>query len=226
MAAGGVAFQARQILRRARSGTLATLADGAPYASLVTIASDPAGDVLLLLSDLADHTRNLKADDRASLLLEEARGRVNPQTGPRIGLQGRVAPIVGGAASTRFLAHHPSARGYAGFADFGFYRLGVERVHYVGGFARAHWIEAAGWHVDGSALAAAETELLERLNNAHSELIQRLVRDRLGRRGDRWKAVGCDPDGIDLRQGNRFAWLAFAAPLMPTEDPIAALQQL
>ncbi|MBC8239575.1 MAG: pyridoxamine 5'-phosphate oxidase family protein, partial [Alphaproteobacteria bacterium] len=142
------ATRARAMVRRARSASLATATaskDGFPYASFVTIACDMDASPLMLFSLLADHTRNLAEDARASLLFEETSRRANPQTGPRVTLAGRISkvpPAKNESLARRFLARHPNARMYAGFADFAFYRMTVERAHWVGGFASARRLPA------------------------------------------------------------------------------------
>src|SRR3954466_1932015 len=64
---------AKSLLRRSRQGALATLmvGSGAPYCSLVNLASHPDGSPILLISALAVHTRNILADSRVSLMLDE-----------------------------------------------------------------------------------------------------------------------------------------------------------
>jgi putative heme iron utilization protein len=76
---------ARSLLRRARSGTLATLdaGTGAPFASLVSVATDSDGSPLFLVSTLAAHTGHLAHDPRASLLLA-AGGKGDPLAHPRL----------------------------------------------------------------------------------------------------------------------------------------------
>ncbi|TAN67708.1 MAG: pyridoxamine 5'-phosphate oxidase family protein, partial [Magnetospirillum sp.] len=73
----------RRVARGQRKAALATSLDGRPYVSLVTVAFDHDLSPVLLLSRLADHTRNLLADPRAALLLDGTQGHANPQTGPR-----------------------------------------------------------------------------------------------------------------------------------------------
>ena len=82
----GIGFEARKLVRAARAGTLATAADGGqPFASLVTPACAPDFSILLLLSNLSEHTRHLRAEPRCSILVsgtpEEAR---TPKTAPRV----------------------------------------------------------------------------------------------------------------------------------------------
>src|SRR5450631_1549257 len=86
---GGTAFEARKLLRAARSGTLATAADGGqPFASLVTPACTPDLSLLLLLSDLSEHTRHLRAEPRCSILVCGTAEGANPQTAPRLTVTG------------------------------------------------------------------------------------------------------------------------------------------
>ncbi|CCQ75013.1 HugZ family protein [Magnetospira sp. QH-2] len=124
-------------------GTLATLdTTGAPYASLATFAMDDDYCPILLLSDLADHTRNMVRDPRVSLLVEQAKHLKNPQTGPRVSIGGRIEKADDPAAKERFLSTHPTAAVYADFGDFNCYRLIPVTFHFVGGFGSAVWIGA------------------------------------------------------------------------------------
>jgi putative heme iron utilization protein len=133
----------RALMRAQATAALGTLMDGAPYVSLVLVAFDADGAPLLLLSRLAQHTRNLLADPRVSLLFDGTAGLDDPLTGPRLTVLGPAAPCPDPKALERYLARHPSAATYAGFGDFQLYRVGIERGHCVAGFGRIAWIEAA-----------------------------------------------------------------------------------
>ena len=85
-------WPARQLLRAARMAALASSAGGQPFASLVTPACAPDLSVLLLLSDLSEHTRHLRAEPRCSLLVAGPAEGANPQTAPRLTLTGLAAP--------------------------------------------------------------------------------------------------------------------------------------
>lgn len=221
--------QARHLMRQQRSAALATAAQDAaswPYASLVTTACDTDGSPILLLSNLADHTRNLKAEPRASLLFEAAAGRANPQTGPRVSVIGTIAPADEPHLRRRFLARHPTARLYAGFADFGVYRMQVVRAHFVAGFGRSVWIERDHFCIPAAvaaAFAGGEEEALAQLNGDRHAALQALAGKRSRRSGDAWMAVGLDPDGIDLCCGTATARLSF---LHAIPAPTAAAEAL
>ena len=137
------AGQARRLIRAAERAVLATSLSGWPYASLVLPACDPEGMPLLLLSDLAEHAKNLKADPRCSLLYDGTKGLTDALTGPRVTVLGEARPIQDNDLLARFVAHHPTAARYAGFGDFRLYRLSIARAHLVAGFGAIHWIEGA-----------------------------------------------------------------------------------
>ena len=196
----------------AGAGSAGAGSTGWAYASLVTVAWDCDASPILLLSDLADHTHNLEADPRASLLVEAASRLANPQSGPRVSLMGRLARTGEARHGRRFLARHPDARQYAHFNDFHFHRMSLERGRFVGGFARAAWIEGPDLVFDGAAsaaMAACETAVIEHMNRDHRDAVRLYANALLGRRGKDWKVTGVDPEGIDLRLGRSFARLRF-----------------
>src|SRR5260221_3435952 len=141
------ALTARRLLRSLDRASLATsLAaslGGGPYASLVLVATAPDGSPLLLVSDLAQHAVNIAAEPRVALLFDGTAGLAEPLTGPRATVLGRAERSADERLRARFLAHHPGAALYAGFADFHLYRIAVERAHLVAGFGRIDWIAAA-----------------------------------------------------------------------------------
>ena len=129
---------ARELVQAAATATLATLgADGAPFASLVTMAATADGAPVMLLSDLAEHTRNLRRDARASLLIVAPGGEGgDPLAGARVTLTGTVAPSDDEDGRRHFLARHPGAERTAAFRDFRFYRFTTTRAHLIAGFGR------------------------------------------------------------------------------------------
>ena len=130
---------ARNLLNRCDRAALATLGDdGMPFASLVILSVDARRQPFLLLSDLAVHTKNLRQRPQASLLLvEDLSSAADPLVQDRLTLCGLVTDCEDGQASSdRFLRDHPQASGYAGFADFSYYRMDCSSAHLVAGFGR------------------------------------------------------------------------------------------
>lgn len=199
-----------------------------PYASLVTVATTQDGSPILLLSGLSEHTRNIAADDRVSLLFDGSDGYANPQQGPRVTLLGRAHRTEDAACRVRFLARHPAAQLYAGFGDFGFWRIEMLRAHYVGGFARAVWVEdnlAAATAV-AQGMAAAEAAILAHMNQDHGAAVQLYARRLLGQSTDGWRMSGIDLDGCDLMRGESILRLSFDQPLTGPEAARTVLAEL
>jgi putative heme iron utilization protein len=150
-----LAATARVLLRDGTSGVLSTLSTrkpGWPLGTLVAYAVDEQGRPLFLFSEMSQHTKNLRADPRASLFVQEAGAR-KPQSSPRMALLGTVAPVPGGeadAARARYVAVHKEGSTFADLGDFLFWRMTVEDVHVVGGFAQAGWLAAAQLSEGGS----------------------------------------------------------------------------
>lgn len=222
--------ECRQLLRSADKAVLSTLLEGTgePYGSLVLVACTTVGEPLFLLSDLADHTKNLKADARASLLLDGTAGLDDPLTGARASLQGRVEKVDDPLMRTRYIRRHPSARMYAGFGDFNLYRLIPERAHLVAGFGKIHWTDASGllYAGDCQELADAEAEVLAHMNSDHLDAVALFANRLLGLPGIGWILTGVDPEGCDLRRSGMVARLAFDKPVADAEAARVELVRL
>lgn len=212
---------AKRLLREAGEGALATLMpDGAPYASLVTVASLPDGSPILLLSKLARHTENIAADARVSLLLAEKRAG-GPLAGARIGISGRIEKTEDPAAKRRFLARHPSAIGYAEFADFGFFRIEMESAHLVAGFGRIVDLSAKELRTrtdDAEKLLAAEEGAVQHMNEDHLDAIELYATVLLGEKPGGWKIASLDPEGCDLISGETVRRLEFPARVTQADE--------
>lgn len=226
---------ARDLVRRLDRASLATIgrpdgaAAGEPYASLVLVAAMPDASPILLISTLADHTRNLAADPRVSLLFDGTAGLDEPLMGARVSVQGRAARSDLPAAGARYLARHPSAAMYAGFKDFAFYTVEIRAAHIVAGFGRIHWLDGADIRddvADAAALIAAESEIVAHMNADHADAVQLYATRLLGRGGDGWAMTGCDPEGADLRRGGDTARLAFGTRATTPDAARAELVRL
>lgn len=196
---------ARSLLRRRREGALATLmpGTGAPYCSLVNCASAPDGSPLLLVSRLALHTRNMLADARISLMLDE-RAPGDPLEGARIMVSGAAQLADGNSVANlrqRYLSAHPGAEAFVGFKDFSFFQVRIAGVHLVAGFGRIVDLTPAQVLTDirgAGELIAAEPDIRDHLNSDHQEALALYATRLLGAGPGEWRCTGCDPDGLDL----------------------------
>jgi putative heme iron utilization protein len=205
---GDLAADARALIRRGLKASLATIAaDSAhPYASLITVATDAAGHPIFLISTLAQHTRNLAKDTRASILFDGTGAAGDPLQGARVTVLGRAEKTADASVRRRFLARHPEAPFYADFPDFSFWRLQVEGAHFIGGFGRIIDFpptELLTSTEGADALLGAEADILEHMNEDHSDAIGLYATRLAGGPEGAWRMSGIDPDGCDLlREGD------------------------
>ncbi|MFO0996864.1 MAG: DUF2470 domain-containing protein [Alphaproteobacteria bacterium] len=199
-----------------------------PYVSLALVASAADATPLLLLSSLAEHTRNIAQDARLALLYDGTQGLDDPLTGMRASVVGRAIRSERADDRTRFLARHPSARVYADFQDFAVYRVAVDRVHLVAGFGRIRWLAAAEILLADvpAGLMAQEGDILDHMNGDHAEAIGLYATAILGRTPGEWRMTGLDPEGCDLRCGGATARLTFAQAIQNPEEARATLARL
>jgi putative heme iron utilization protein len=226
------AERARTLVALIKTGTLSTLAlepAGYPYGSFVTVAFD-SGDPVFLISGLAEHTKNLERDPRASLLVAES-GADDPLANGRVTLLGPCARVEGddGSARTAFLTAHPNAAYYADFRDFAFWKLRVNAIRYIGGYGRMSWISETDWQgADPDPVTPFAAGTIAHMNADHADALV-LYCHAFSRATDITSATmtGVDRYGFDMSaktpEGPRPVRVAFARPVSSAEDVRAAL---
>jgi len=216
---------ARRFLRARRAGVLATLSQrhgGHPYASTVSFVTDAEGCPVLLLSALAEHTRNLRADPRVSLLVADP--EADMQAAPRLTLLGSAEPRPE-AFRERYLRLLPQAASYAGLPDFACYGIRPLRLRFIGGFGDIRWIEAAAYATAPGELAAREPEVLARWNQERGEVLRTLCRRRVGS-DTVVEAVGLDGDGLDILANGAILRFDFDVTATTEQEALGALTRL
>lgn len=206
---------AKSLLRRSRQGALATLMPGSgdPYCSLVNLASHPDGSPILLISRLAVHTKNILADSRVSLMLDE-RAAGDPLEGARIMLSGRAeqAEDERDLLQRRYLNAHPASEAFVSFKDFAFFRIRPAGTHLVAGFGRIVDLKPEQFLTDlagAEDLLAAEEGAVEHMNADHRDTMGLYATRLLGAAAGDWRCTGCDPEGLDMQDGQTALRLDF-----------------
>ena len=213
-------WQARCLLRGARSATLGTQAGGQPFTALVTPATAPDLSVLLWLSSLSEHTRHLMAEPRCALMVVGEAEGANPQTAPRLTVTGLAERIEDAALKARWLAMHPYAALYAGFGDFALWRIRPAGGLFVGGFARATRLRQAELVPEAEAVArvaAAEPDIVSHCNTDHAGAMEELGG------GAGWRMVAADVDGCLLAFGEQVRRIPWSAPVADADGVRAEL---
>lgn len=206
---------ASEFLRAQRYGVLSTHSrsvPGYPFGSITPYVLGAAGEPVIYISTLAEHTKNVAADPRVSLTVFDPTDAADPQAGARLTVLADAYALTGeaaAAAGARYYRYFPAARAYADTHDFGFYALRAVRLRFIGGFGKIGWIEPAEIDLKNP-LAAAEADIIEHMNRDHADALHAYCRHFFGRAPQQVAMVGVDADGIDL--------LADGAPLRLSFD--------
>jgi putative heme iron utilization protein len=209
---------ALSLLHRAPFATLATHSlnlPGYPHATAVPNVQDEQHCPILLLSELAEHSKNLQADPRVSLSVLDPDGAAElaPQTAARLTLTGDIERLPPEALDSplcqRYLRYQPEAADYLAL-DFAFYRLRPRRLRYIGGVGRMGWLEAADWTALPALSSAEENEALVRLASHLPAGVTLL---------------GLDPLGIDYHQHGQRRRFELEGPLDSALPGFLALLQ-
>ena len=215
----------RRILRRFHHGVLATISKkmgGYPHGSLVPFVLDHAARPVILISGLAEHTHNIDADPRTSLLVHEP--SANVQAGLRITLIGDAARCADQAVvERRYLACFPDASRLLALGDFAFYCITPLKLRHIGGFGAIHWVDAADYAPPWNSLVSDEKDIIAHIDEAQSEGLREYCRRYCDVTAGAVRLVGVDCDGIDLYADGKPLRIDFAQTVT---DAVTARQAL
>lgn len=195
------ALEARQFVRRHHHGVLATISkrlDGMPFASVCPFITDHQARPVFLISSLAEHTKNLIADPRASLIVHPCAD--NMHAAGRVTLSGKAENIGRPEALVeRYASLLPEAAGYFELGDFNLWRIHIEAIRFIVGFGKIEWVEPKSYAPPENSLEEWEASILAHMNQDHAASLARYVEQATGKRPDQASMTGIDTDGMDIQ---------------------------
>ena len=214
------AERARTLAHITRIGSLSTLSrkqPGFPFGSVMPYGLDEHGRPIFLISTMAMHTQNLKADPRASLLVTQDDAGSDPLGASRVTLVGNVLPIPQAEvaeARELYLARYANSKYWVDFEDFSFYRMDVVDIYYVGGFGVMGWVSASEYaRSQPDPLADSMAEIIQHMNADHKDALVLLARQFAQIEAQEATMIAVDRLGFHLRvktnDGVRGARIAF-----------------
>ena len=226
-------YATRQLIRSASKGYLSTefdpksfntkrtkIKDKFPYSTFTLVAYDYDASPIVLLSDLSEHTTNIKKQKKVSLMVcEEEKiykffpkfkkqfvNYEDPMSRPRVTLIGEIKKTVNKSHHERFLNRHPASKLYSNFSDMNFYKIKINSAHLIGGFAHVKWFKNKELLCNKfENFNEMEEGIITHMNNEHQKSIDLYAKNLLKLRTVGWKIVGIDPDGFDLRKKHKLA---------------------
>ena len=230
-----LSLEARKFLRSTRSGILSTHStrcEGYPFGSVAPFALDHNCQPIILISNIAEHTKNIAANPKVSLLVFA--GAEDLQANARLTLLGEAVKIYkddDADLRARYLRYLPQAASYFDMHDFSFYRIHIHQARYIGGFGKMSWlseIDLFGSITDSaSVLASQETAIIDHMNADHAENLLNYCKHFHHVDAEHALMLGIDCDGFDVsaRVGNTSTILRFdfEQPIHDAQSARAAL---
>jgi putative heme iron utilization protein len=211
--------EAQRLVEASYDGVLSTLSlevAGYPFGSVVPFCLDQHGRPLILIASIAQHTKNIAADPRVSLLVFE-RNEPDLQAAGRVTVLADAARLAASERrfATRYFRYFPHATDYDLTHDFSFHALVPRRVRYIGGFGRIHWLHPAAVLHANPFDPSQEEGIVRHMNDDHADaLVHYCLRAGIAlQAGEAPVMAGCDGGGIHLRISHRIARIAFATPV-------------
>ncbi|MEM8926481.1 MAG: DUF2470 domain-containing protein [Actinomycetota bacterium] len=226
---------ARSLVGVERRAALSTMAEGGyPFGSVVSYAVAADGAPVVLISEMAEHTVNARRDERSSMLVTASGGNdADPLSIARCTLVGTMAQVDDDPdIRERYLERHPYASYYVDFSDFGFWRLNVERIRYVGGFGHMSWVADDRYAAASmDPLTEAAADIVEHMNDDHADANLAYAQGLAGlTTATSASMVGIDRYGVTLSvatpEGQRMARVPFPSPLTGPDEARPAVVEL
>jgi putative heme iron utilization protein len=195
---------------------------GYPFGSVLPICRDKQGQPLLMISHLAQHTRNLGTDARCSFTLLRS-NHADVQQWTRLTCLADAQPVTSSSTLERYCRYYPEARRYHKDFNFNLLRLQPKQIYLIAGFGTARWFDVRRVLEAPSFQTAAELEILDQLHTQNHDLLKRFLAHQGQQVRDKAHAVGVDPEGLDIRQGEHLARLKFTSPI---SDEARFIEQL
>ncbi|HXG66103.1 MAG TPA: DUF2470 domain-containing protein [Blastocatellia bacterium] len=225
------------LLSAERSGTLSTLSkklDGWPFGSVVQYTLSDGGEPVILISEIAEHTRNLRHDARVSLMVWDSRSLDDPQAGARATLIGHAIPVSAPyreETKRRYLEKFPNAAGYFAMHDFTLFLLKTARIRYIGGFGEIHWLDWKDMAIIPSSsvdpIAPHVAGICDHMNEDHSDALILYAAAFSGIQADSARMVHVDSQGFDMiavcEGVHRHVRLDFPSPVSQPDEVRAAM---
>lgn len=230
------AFLATELSKKSLDKKTFTSKNSIPYSTFVMTASDYDGSPLILLSNLSEHTKNLKTNNLASLLFYEEQKEIDlfpefdnsdlpydyedPMSRPRLTVIGELKISKEAHHKKRFSLRHPTSNFYINFKDMNIYKLHVKLAHITAGFAKVKWFFTNEILYDVKvSLKNDEFSIIKHMNDHHQESINLYEKNLFTQSSIKgnWKLIGIDPEGFDMRLKENVKRYNFENPIKKIE---------
>ncbi len=217
--------EARSLLLNQYFGVLSTISQkvgGYPFGSVTPYSLHRNGEPVILISDIAQHTKNIEADTRVSLTILE-HGVEDVQENPRLTILADATKLGDTDKDTanRYYSRFPQSQDYHSTHNFSFYRLTPVKIRYIGGFGKIHWLDPADFILASPFSQAEEQRIVKHINEDHQSALRHYLRhfkDIPIKGGQAVRMVSIDTEGFDVMVKRRLYRFQFEEPIHTVQE--------
>ncbi|MBU3002522.1 HugZ family protein [Paraglaciecola arctica] len=207
-------FDAKTLVRQQHSGVLSThsqTVEGYPFGSIVPYFMTSEGDLIIYISQIAQHTRNIQADHKVSMTIFDHLADDSQASG-RVTVLGDAHLIEDTLVAEQYFSLFPQAEGYQQTHDFMFYKITPKRVRYIGGFGKIHWINKEDWLLALENWSKVSNGIVVHMNDDHQEAMQLILSHQFNVEVKHIKMLTAFCEGVHIQADNKIYFWPFDLP--------------
>lgn len=230
--------EVRALLQKERNAVMCTISkkiEGWPFGSISPYAMTDEGEPIILISEIAEHTRNLRADARVSLIVQDSNAINDPQAGARATMIGYAMPVPAPYledASRRYLQLFPNSASFFDAHDFTLFQIKVSKVRFIGGFGEIYWLdrrEIISTDTDSNIdpITAHAEMICDHMNEDHADALRMYAAAFAETQAESSRMISVDSRGFDMIAqaggAHKHLRIDFQSPVTTTEEVRAAM---
>lgn len=201
------------LLRESNEGVLSTISkkfEGYPFGSFTTFTTDRNRTVIIYASELAQHTKNLVQNSKASLTIYNLKKNGDQQDSQRLTLLGDLVLADNqDDCKERFSLFLPHSVNYHKMHDFSFYKLLINQARWIGGFGQIAWLKPEHWKDSKPKWLEREESIINHMNDDHSNSIISTLHAQIGVKDPKAEMVAINTDGYYVKSNNELMFIKF-----------------
>jgi putative heme iron utilization protein len=207
-----VTLKAKTLVRQQHSGVLSTHSvteQGYPFGSIVPYFMTSAGNLIIYISAIAQHTHNIKGNAKVSMTIFNAL-EDDSQAAARVTVLGDAQLVSSELLMAQYVALFPQAKGYRQSHDFHLYEITTKRVRFIGGFDQIFWLEQQDWLVAAGTWQQHRQGIIAHMNEAHQEAMALILQHQFSLKPSPVSMLSAFPEGVHLRADGSNYYLPFS----------------
>lgn len=207
-------FETRKLLKEHDTGVLSTIStdvEGYPFGSVTPYCLSSNLEPLILISTIAQHTKNIIANNKVSLIVFAPESE-DAQASGRVTYLGDAVLTDDQEDKEKYSLHFPKSKGYFDFHDFKLYKIQFKRIRFIGGFGSIHWVESADYFTQNS-LESVQERIISHMNKDHADSINGYLKKYKNLEVSGASILAIDEEGFDVIAEQKIYRLSFSEPV-------------